>query len=108
MKTLACLILLLSGLVLADDFKWALKPDSDSKVVLNLDQLPHDYLFEFWFDGSGPVITKNELIQAIEMVTREKLQAKRSCLVGAGGEILNYPCILNTAKPVITAQNSGK
>jgi hypothetical protein len=106
MRIALLLALLLSAVLLADDFKWALKPDSDSKVVLNLDQLPHDYLFEFWFGGSGPVITKDQLIEAIETVTHEKLPPKRACVVDRGGAILNYPCIVSD-KPILTARSKG-
>lgn len=110
MRIVLLLALLLSAALLADDFKWVLRPDSDSKVVLNLDQLPHDYLFEFWFGGSGPVITKDKLIEAIETVTHEKLQAKAACVLDPGGAILNYPCIVAISKPVLTARsgNSGR
>jgi hypothetical protein len=102
----AILLLLLSSGVLADDFSWAFRTDSDSKAVLNLDKLPHDYLFEFWFAGDGPVLTKDKLIEAIETVTHEKLQLKRPCAIDKDGVILNYPCLVLPARPVTTAQNN--
>jgi hypothetical protein len=105
MRSAILLVLLLSSGILADDFKWALKPDSDSKAVLNLDQLPHDYLFEFWFDGYGPVLTKEKLIEAIETVTHEKLQSRRSCLIDRDGVILNYPCLVTTGATVTAARS---
>ena len=104
MRVAILLALLLSAGVLADDFKWALKPDSDSKVVMNLDQLPHDYLFEFWFGGSGPVLSKDQLIGAIEAATHEKLQPKRPCEIDHEGIILNYPCMVAAGKPVMMAR----
>src|SRR5271165_2433479 len=105
MRIAILLVLLLSSGILADDFKWALRPDSDSKVVLNLDQLPSDYQFEFWFGGNGPVLTKDKLIEAIESVTHAKLQLKRPCAIDKAGAILNYPCVVTTNNFVATAQN---
>jgi hypothetical protein len=106
MRSAILLVLLLSSSVLADDFGWAFKTDSDSKVVLNLDKLPHDYLFEFWFAGDGPVLTKDKLIEAIETVMHEKLQLRRACVIDKDGEILNYPCIVAASKPAATARNN--
>lgn len=105
MRITIVLGLLLSSGILADDFKWALRTDSDSKVVLNLDQLPHDFLFEFWFGGNGPVLTKDKLIEAIETVTNSKLQLKRPCAIDKDGAILNYPCIVTAGNSVMTARN---
>ena len=106
MRSAILLVLLLSSGVRADDFVWAFKTDSDAKAVLNLDKLPHDYLFEFWFAGDGPVLTKDKLIEAIETVTHEKLQVKRPCAIDKAGAILNYPCIVVTSKTVTTARNN--
>ncbi len=47
MRSALLLVLLLSSGVQADDFAWVLRTDSDAKAVVNLDKLPHDYLFEF-------------------------------------------------------------
>lgn len=106
MRSAILLVLVLSSGVRADDFGWALKTDSDSKAVLNLDRLPHDFLFEFWFAGDGPVLTKDKLIEAIESVTHEKVPIKRPCSIAKDGTILNYPCIVVPAKPVTTARNN--
>jgi len=92
MRYLLLLLLLFVFAVRADDLPWIFEADSNSKVIMNIDQLPHDYLFEFWFAGSGPVITKDKLIEAIESTTHEKLTSNRPCVVMKDGSIDNYPC----------------
>jgi len=80
-------------------FKWIIGSDHpDLKVILRLDGLPDYYRFEFWNDGDAPVVTKEQLLQAIALVTGEPHQnPERYCVLGTRGRIMNYPCRVRPA-----------
>jgi len=87
--------------------QWVIPSDHpDLKVILRLDTLPDYYRFEFWNDGDAPVITKEQLLEAIALVTgAPKQPAEKFCVLGAGGRILNYPC---RVRPTLSAAGAKK
>jgi len=86
---------------------WIIPSDHpDLKVILRLDGLPDYYRFEFWNEGDAPVITKEQLLQAIALVTGDNKQTEeRACALGPRGRILNYPC---RVRPVLSAARTKK
>ena len=86
---------------------WVLPSDHpDLKVIMRLDGLPDYYRFEFWNEGDAPVITKEQLLEAIALVTgAPKQPAEKFCVLGAGGRILNYPC---RVRPTLSAARTRK
>ena len=88
-------------------FAWIIATDKpDLKVIVRLDDLPDYYRFEFWNRGEAPVITKEQLLQAIALLAAENKQAaERFCAIGPGGRILNYPCRI---KPTLSASRARK
>ena len=88
-------------------FAWIIATDNpDLKVIVRLDDLPDSYRFEFWNRGEAPVITKEQLLQAIALVTVETKQSpERFCAIGPGGRILNYPC---RVKPTLSAARTKR
>ena len=87
--------------------QWVIPSDHpDLKVILRLDSLPDYYRFEFWNDGDAPVITKEQLLEAIALVTgAPKQPAEKFCVLGTGGRILNYPC---RVRPTLSAAGAKK
>ena len=88
-------------------FAWIIATDDpDVKVIVRLDDLPDYYRFEFWNEGDAPVITKEQLLEAIALVTgAPKQPAEKFCVLGTGGRILNYPC---RVKPSLSAAGTKK
>ena len=88
-------------------FAWIIGSDHpDLKVIMRLDNLPEYYRFEFWNDGDAPVVTKEQLLEAIALVTgAPKQPAEKFCVLGAGGRILNYPC---RVRPTLSAVRTKK
>jgi len=73
---------------------WIITTDTPSiKIVIRLDTLPDEYRFEFWNNGDAPVVTKEQLLKAIALLsdTSDK-NPEKFCVLGARGQILNYPC----------------
>ena len=88
-------------------FAWIVGSDHpDLKVILRLDSLPAYYRFEFWNGPDAPVVTKEQLLEAIALVTGEPHQdPERFCVLGPHGRILNYPC---RVKPSLSAAGTKK
>jgi len=86
---------------------WVIPSDHpELKVILRLDGLPDDYRFELWNDGDGPVITKEQLLQAIALIAAGTKQTpEKFCTLGARGKILNYPCRI---RPTLSAARTRK
>ena len=54
----------------APAFAWIIPTDNpDLKVIMRLDGLPDYYRFEIWNGGDAPVITKEQLLDAIALIT---------------------------------------
>ena len=88
-------------------FHWVIPTDHpDLKVIMRLDSLPDYYRFEFWNEGDAPVVTKEQLLEAIALVTgATKQTAEKFCVLGPSGRILNYPC---RVRPTLAAVRTGK
>jgi hypothetical protein len=73
---------------------WLITTDMpDIKVVIRLDSLPDAYRFEFWNNGDAPVLTKEQILQAIALMNdKTKENPEKVCVLGPHGQILNYPC----------------
>lgn len=87
--------------------QWVIPSDHpDLKVILRLDGLPDYYRFEFWNDGDAPVVTKEQLLEAVALVTgAAKQPAGKFCVLGPGGRIMNYPC---RVRPTLSAARTKK
>jgi hypothetical protein len=77
---------------------WLVESDHpDKKVIVRLDALPDDFVFEFWFGSDAPHITKAQLAEALEMYQARRIQSDKTCVITAQGGILNYPCKVRSA-----------
>jgi len=86
---------------------WIIPSDHpDLKIIMRVDGLPDFYKFEFWNGGDATVITKEQLLKTIDLVTRETNQSpERFCTSDAQGRILNYPCRI---KPALSAARTKR
>jgi len=82
--------------------EWIMTTDKPAaKIVIRLDTLPDNYQFEFWNNGDAPVLTKEQILKAVTLLSEtSKENVEKSCVLGARGQILNYPC---RVKPTLTA-----
>jgi hypothetical protein len=82
--------------------EWIMTTDKPAaKIVIRLDTLPDNYQFEFWNNGDAPVLTKEQILKAVALLSEaSKENVEKSCVLGARGQILNYPC---RVKPTLTA-----
>jgi hypothetical protein len=79
---------------------WLVETDHpDKKVIVRLDSLPDDFVFEFWFGSDAPHITKSQLAEALEMYQARRVQSDKACILTAQGGILNYPCKVRSTQP---------
>jgi hypothetical protein len=79
---------------------WMVESDHpDKKVIVRLDTLPDDFVFEFWFGGDAPHITKAQLAEALEMYQARRVQSDKPCVLTQQGGILNYPCKVRNTQP---------